>query len=81
MRAGTWNTFVKRFDPQMTATDNTPLHEWADVQNLDPHYVWTVLDCEGKLYCSTGFHWVNRFAYLKCSKPWTDAEAMRNYVY
>lgn len=30
----------------------------------NPYRIWTVLDCDGKLYYSTGYHFVNRLNYI-----------------
>lgn len=29
-----------------------------------PSKVWTIIDCDGKLYYSSGFHYVDRLGYL-----------------
>ena len=29
-----------------------------------PNKVWTILDCDGKLYYSSGYHFVNRLGYF-----------------
>jgi len=39
---------------------------------VDPRLVWTIVDCDGKLYVSPGFHYVNRIDYVLCGNPWTD---------
>jgi hypothetical protein len=26
--------------------------------------IWTILDCEGKLYITSGYHYVNRYGYM-----------------
>ena len=30
--------------------------------------IWTILDCEGKLYITSGYHYVNRYGYLITSE-------------
>lgn len=30
----------------------------------EPGKVWTVTDCDGRLFIQSGYHWVNRFGYL-----------------
>ena len=42
---------------------------------------WTVVDCDGKLYLSAGFHVVNRIGYVRCEIAWTDADHQRDYRY
>jgi hypothetical protein len=39
---------------------------------VDPRLVWTIVDCDGKLYVSPGFRFVNRVDYVLCRNPWTD---------
>lgn len=36
-----------------------------------PEHVWTLVECEGKMYISAGYHWVNRMGYYLTEKPWT----------
>lgn len=38
----------------------------------DHHYVWTLLDCDGKKVAVPGRHYVNRVAYLVGARPWTN---------
>lgn len=82
-RCGSWNTFARRFRPM-----RAPHHHllWAvrhEVPNdADPRHWWTVLDCEGRLYLTPGFRFVNRFAYVRCALPWTDADLEQpDYLY
>lgn len=44
-------------------------------------HVWTVLDCEGKLYVSPGFHWVNRQMHIMTVKPWTADDEQKEWIY
>ena len=81
-RCGSWRSFERRFRP-LPAPDHDLL--W-DLHQLPkgapaPHW-WTVLDCDGRLYLSPGFRLVNRFAYVRCAVPWTDADrAQPDYRY
>ena len=34
--------------------------------------VWTMLDCDGRTYYTSGFHYVNRIGYLVCEVPVPD---------
>ncbi len=72
VRCGSWNTFDRRFEP-LPAPDHDLLWEIGQVpKGADYRYWWTVLDCEGHLYLSPGFRFVNRFAFIRCARPWTD---------
>lgn len=49
--------------------------DWATVQNLDPHYVFTVRDSEGTSTTLTnGVGYVDRLEYWQVAKPWNDGE-------
>ncbi|AMO58288.1 hypothetical protein GZ77_21405 [Endozoicomonas montiporae] len=42
---------------------------WNDInvhelEKADPRCIWTVLDCDGKLFVANGMHYVNRLYYL-----------------
>ena len=41
--------------------------ELAYVRAQDRNLVWTLLDCDGKLWIESGFHFVNRIGYLIAS--------------
>ncbi len=81
-RMGSWTTFERRFDP-MPAPDHDYLWVIGTVtENADYRYWWTVLDCEGRLSLSPGFRFVNRFAFVRCAKPWTDVDFQQpGYLY
>lgn len=74
-RCGSWRTFERRFVP-LPAPGHDYLWELRGEvpAGSDPHYWWTVLDCDGKLYLSPGFHFVNRFAFVRCAVPWTEVD-------
>lgn len=73
-RTGSWTTFERRFRP----TDSPDQTVWWSREQvpagIDPHLVWTIVDCEGKLCVSPGFHIVNRIDYVVCEVPWTDED-------
>lgn len=53
-------------------------------QEVEPDvlsHVWTVLDCEGRLYVSPGFHWVNRQMHIMTVKPWTADDEQKEWIY
>jgi hypothetical protein len=43
------------------------------------NYVWTILDCDGGLYASPGWHFVNRFGYLLAEVPWKEGQRDLKY--
>lgn len=73
-RCGSWSTFERRFRP-IDSPDQTVW--WRSEQlpaDVDPNLVWTIVDCDGKLLVSPGFHVVNRIDYVLCEVPWTDED-------
>jgi hypothetical protein len=53
-------------------------------EELDPntlHHVWTVLDCDGKLCISPGYHWVNRVSHIMTKEQWTDEDELKEWIY
>jgi hypothetical protein len=52
------------FDGCMFETYGKELEYVFEKAKETPCRVWTILDCDGKLYYSTGFHLVNRLGYL-----------------
>lgn len=71
-RIGQWRTFERRFDP-VDAPHGSLLHEAEDLPKaVDEHLVWTVVDCDGRLYATPGYRFVNRLGYLVCTRPWDD---------
>lgn len=41
--------------------------------------LWTIVDCDGKLYLTPGFRYVNRINYVVCKNNWN--EKTRDYYY
>ena len=73
-RIGSWSTFERRFEP-LPAPNHDVLWDVGTVQeDTDYRHWWTVLDCEGRLLLAPGFRFVNRFAFVRCAKPWTDVD-------
>jgi hypothetical protein len=73
-RTGIWATFERRFEP-MPAPNHDFLWDVGTVpKDADPRYWWTVLDCDGRLPRAPGFCFVNRFAFVRCAKPWSDED-------
>lgn len=73
-RSGSRSTFERRFRP----IDSPHQTVWWQRDQLpadvDPHRVWTIIDCDGKLYVLPGFHLVNRIDYVLCEVPWSDED-------
>lgn len=68
---GKFETFEKLYKPIPLEDGSLSRdHDDYDITDADPHHVWTVLDCEGKLILAPGFHMVNYFARVLCEKPW-----------
>lgn len=56
-----------RMDQRFKVIENsagTILQSWDAVRDVDPAQVWTVVDCDGRLYVTPGVHFVNRVDYL-----------------
>ena len=80
-RAGSWRVFERRFRP-ITRDDDSLLWDYRELpQPVDARRLWTVVDCNGKLYLAAGFHYVNRIGYVRCELPWSHADALRDYRY
>ena len=73
-RIGSWRVFERRFRP----IDREPGTVWWEREHLpagiDEHLVWTIVDCDGRLYATPGYRLVNRLMYLVCAMPWTDVD-------
>ena len=82
-RAGTFNTFVKRYAPTEIKPDG--LQRQAKdpaILAADERLDWTLIDCDGKLYIMPGFVTVNFMARILCERPWDDAEMVSpGYLY
>ena len=84
MRAKSYKTFEKKFQPVIREDGGCLFETYGtDLQriiNTDPHHVWTLLDCDGKLYLVNGYHIVNRLNYVITSQPWGEGE-QHTYAY
>ena len=79
---GSWNTFERRFQPIDRPDSATYWGREQLPDDVDPRLVWTILDCEGNLYLSPGFRFVNRIDYVLCAVPWTDDDLKQpDYLY
>ena len=73
-RSGSWRTFERRFQPIDGPNGATYWRGEQLPDDVDPRLVWTILDCDGHLYVSPGFRFVNRLDYVLCAVPWTDED-------
>ena len=83
MRAGTYDTFEKRYQP-LTKEDGSILFETygrdlTKVIDTPVDRVWTLLDCDGKLRIVAGYHIVNRMNYIITKYPWMNNELCFSY--
>jgi hypothetical protein len=76
-RCGSWRTFERRFRP-ITGPDGALTWRFEQLpRDVDPHRVWTITDCDGRLTVTPGYHLVNRIDYVLCEVPWTDEDTLR----
>lgn len=82
-RCGSWRTFERRLEPLPAPNHDLLWEVRGEVpDDSDYRYWWTVVDCDGRLYVTPGFRFVNRFAFIRCAVPWSeDDERQPDYVY
>jgi hypothetical protein len=73
-RCGSWRTFERRFKPIDGPDGATYWRHEQLPEGIDARHVWTIVDCDGRLYVSPGFRFVNRIDYVVCAKPWNDED-------
>ena len=79
-RAGSWWSFKRRYKPIDTPGGGFMRDTVPD--DTDYRYVWTVVDCDGRLMLCPGYHFVNRMGYVLCEIPFSDLEESQpGYVY
>lgn len=68
------NPFVRfgAWDGCMLETFGLELEHVRETLAVDPNKVWTVLDCDGELILSSGYHHVNRMGYVLTEIPVED---------
>ena len=81
MRARSYAVFERRYQP--VEHGESILRDWQDIpSDTDEHLVWTVVDCDGRLYLTPGYTYVNYLGRVLCAKPWPEAEfSGPGYVY
>lgn len=52
------------FDGCMFETYGEELEYIQNFAKENPKKIWTILDCDGKMYYSSGYHYVNRLGYF-----------------
>jgi hypothetical protein len=73
-RAGGYFVFERRYKP-ISAPDGSIIRDHGTIgSDVDPRYVWTVVDCEGKLYIVPGFATVNYVGRVLCDRPYSETE-------
>ena len=76
-RIGSRTVFERRFNP-IVREDGTFIWDRSELPDaIVAEQWWTVLDYDGELYLSPGFRFVNRFGYVRCATPWTDADRLQ----
>lgn len=73
-RSGSWSTLERRFQPVDSPDETVWWHRDQLPKDVNPRLVWTILDCDGRLYVRPGFHLVNRIDYVLCRLPWNDED-------
>jgi hypothetical protein len=82
IRCGSWRTFERRFRPMPAPVHDFLWNIGTVPEGADCRFWWTVLDCDGRLYVSPGFRFVNRFAFIRCAIAWTDDDQLQpDYLY
>lgn len=81
-RARSYAVFERRYQPIVNANSEL-IRDWRDLpSDVDEHFVWTVVDAEGRLYLVPGFATVNYFGRVLCRQPWPEEEQRKaGYVY
>jgi hypothetical protein len=73
-RAGSWDTFDRRYKP--TTRGEEVLRDWDDpaLQGVDERLIWTVVSVDGREYVTPGYATVNYLGRILCAVPWGDTE-------
>lgn len=85
MRRDDYSVFCDKFKPHMENNnefdEGIKMYETFDprVKEYTSEYIWTLVDCEGKMYIIPGWHYVNRMNYIITEIPWKEGQ--RDYKY
>jgi len=68
-----FDVFEEKFKPIHNKSSECYMYETYGedldfVRKQKPECIWTVVDCDGKLYITPGYRIVNRFAYIITKK-------------
>lgn len=90
MRRDDWTLFFERHKPKANPFDpdasinGTMLETYGKeldlVKQADPHFVFTLVDADGKQYACPGLHLVNRIGFIIVEIPWSNKTSQRNYM-
>ena len=80
-RAGSWSVFERRFKPIIRDDGSLIWHNDEIPRPIIGRHWWTVLDCDGRLYLSAGFRFVNRIGYVRTEVEWTKTDELRDWRY
>lgn len=80
-RSGSWTDFERQFQPIIRDDGSLIWHAEELPCLVNSRHWWTVLDCDGRLYVSAGFRFVNRIGYLRTEIPWTEDDLARDWRY
>lgn len=84
----TEDAFVSQFQPQVNHLDPNASFDFGyggclyetygcdidAVRAADPARVWTLLEADGVLFITSGYHFVNRLGYFLTANPVPDGE-------
>ena len=72
---GSFTDFEERYQPILEEGGGY-CREWNDdgIRSAAEAFVWTVIDCDGRLYAVPGFATVNYVARVLCATPWGETE-------
>ena len=87
MRKEDYDVWMTKFEPTLDKDGSPIMYETygedmayiTSVADSTHNLLWTLLDSDGKLYLSPGFHYVNRLNYFVCKNTWKDGQ--RDYKY
>ncbi len=78
MRAMTLKAFEKKFEPLRDGQGITLFDHIVARLHPDDR-VWTMLDCDGKVYLAPGWHHINRTGdYVITKNPWKREDYSRD---
>jgi len=76
MKIKSYSTFEKKYKPEIKEDGSvlfeTYGYDLEQVINTKYNHIWTLLDCDGKLIITAGYHIVNRMNYMITMKPWNS---------